>query len=132
MKEARYIALLLAGALAAPAFARAQPPSPPEDQAAQPQAAEPQSTEPIVPDSQFEEALLGVEGVAPHYQLVVERPRELDEITVLCEGSGEGLAERVQRAIREQIGVSVAVEVLAPGSVPRSEGKAVRVVDKRV
>lgn len=57
MKDARYIALLLAGALAAPAFARAQPAKPPEDQAAQPQAAEPASNEPIVPDSQFEQAL---------------------------------------------------------------------------
>jgi translocation and assembly module TamA len=57
LKDARYIALLLAGALAAPAFARAQPVKPPEDRAAQPQAGAPASTEPIVPDSQFEQAL---------------------------------------------------------------------------
>ena len=57
MKDTRYIALLLAGALAAPGFARAQPTKPPEDQAAQPQTREPASTEPIVPDSQFEQAL---------------------------------------------------------------------------
>ncbi len=58
MKEARTIALLLAGALAAPAFARAQPPKPPEDQApAAPQGSGQTIPGPIVPDSQFEQAL---------------------------------------------------------------------------
>ena len=57
MKEARYIALIVAGVFAAPAFARAQPAKPPEDQAAPPQGSEPASAEPIVPDSQFEQAL---------------------------------------------------------------------------
>ena len=46
--------------------------------------------------SQIEHVLLGVEGVAPHYQLVVERPAQLDEITVLCEGEGDDLADRVR------------------------------------
>src|SRR3954451_13349794 len=81
--------------------------------------------------SQFEEALLRVEGVAPHYQLVVERPEQLDEVTIHCEGEGADLAERVQHAIRHAIGVSVRVQVRAAGEVPRSEGKAVRVIDKR-
>ncbi len=83
--------------------------------------------------SQIEHVLLRVDGIAPHYQLIVERPETLDEITVHCEpsGSAEGLAERVQHAIRDAIGVGVAVEVLEPGAVPRSEGKAVRVIDKR-
>jgi phenylacetate-CoA ligase len=81
--------------------------------------------------SQFEEALLTVEGIAPHYQLVVERPRDLDEVTILCEGDGDDLPERVRRAIRHHIGVSVTVDVREPGSIPRSEGKAVRVIDKR-
>src|SRR3954453_18253183 len=81
--------------------------------------------------SQIEHVLLGVDGVAPHYQLVVERPHALDEITVLCEGEADGLADRVRHAIREQIGVSVTVDVRAPGELPRSEGKAVRVIDRR-
>ncbi len=83
--------------------------------------------------SQIEHALLSVEGVAPHYQLIVERPAALDEITVCCEptGSPDGLADRVHAAIRDAIGVSVRVSVLAAGEIPRSEGKAVRVVDKR-
>jgi translocation and assembly module TamA len=57
LKETRYIALILAGALAAPAFARAQPTRPTEDRPAQPQDAQTQSIGPIVPDSQFEQAL---------------------------------------------------------------------------
>jgi phenylacetate-CoA ligase len=83
--------------------------------------------------SQVEHALLGVEGVAPHYQLVVERPAALDEVTVHCEAADgdEGTALRVRRAIQESTGVSVTVALHAPGEVPRSEGKAVRVVDKR-
>jgi phenylacetate-CoA ligase len=83
--------------------------------------------------SQIEHVLLRVEGIAPHYQLVVERPEHLDQITVHCEPSGpaEGLAERVRHAIRSEIGVGVTVKVLEPGAVPRSEGKAVRVIDTR-
>jgi phenylacetate-CoA ligase len=83
--------------------------------------------------SQIEHALLSVEGVAPHYQLVVERPGSLDEITVCCEPTGDpsGLEQRVQAAIRNSIGVSVRVDVRAAGEIPRSEGKAVRVIDKR-
>src|ERR1700754_989409 len=84
--------------------------------------------------SQIEHVLLSQPGIAPHYQLVVERPEQLDEITVHCEPLGEpsqDLAERVRGAIREQIGVSVAVELLPPGEIPRSEGKAVRVIDRR-
>jgi phenylacetate-CoA ligase len=83
--------------------------------------------------SEVEHALLGVHGIAPHYQLVVERPAALDELTVHCEApdGDEGLAARVRRAIQESTGVTVAVAVHAPGEMPRSEGKAVRVVDKR-
>jgi phenylacetate-CoA ligase len=86
--------------------------------------------------SEVEHALLGVAGVAPHYQLVVERPGALDELTVHCEPRGDGidlgdLHARVAHALRERTGVSITVELLDPGAVPRSEGKAVRVVDRR-
>ncbi len=86
--------------------------------------------------SQVEHVLLSQPGIAPHYQLVVERPRDLDEICVLCESVDGGadraaLAEAAKRALRHHIGVGIAVEVLAPGEVPRSEGKAVRVLDRR-
>jgi len=86
--------------------------------------------------SQIEHVLLAQPGVVPHYQLVVERPQTLDEVTVCCEPVEEGvdeiaLANEIERAIRERIGVTVTVEVKAPGEVPRSEGKAVRVIDRR-
>ena len=84
--------------------------------------------------SEVERVLLGVVDVAPHYQLVVERPGVMDELTVLCETTGpdaEALVPRIQYALREATGLSMAVQVLPPGSVPRSEGKAVRVIDKR-
>jgi phenylacetate-CoA ligase len=86
--------------------------------------------------SQVEHALLTVNGVSPHWQLVVTRPEQLDEITVHCEpadGSVDrgALAERVGLALRDHIGVGIGVELLEPGAVPRSEGKAVRVVDRR-
>jgi phenylacetate-CoA ligase len=86
--------------------------------------------------SEIEHTLLGVEGVAPHYQLVVERPGALDELTVHCEPVSDAidrddLHARLARTLRERTGISIAVELLAPGAVPRSEGKAVRVVDRR-
>ena len=86
--------------------------------------------------SQIEHVLLSQDGIAPHYQLVVERPEQLDEVTVHCEPSDarsdtQVLAEHVRMAIRERIGVSVTVRMRNPGDVPRSEGKAVRVIDKR-
>jgi phenylacetate-CoA ligase len=86
--------------------------------------------------SQIEHVLLDQPGVAPHYQLVVERPETLDELTVCCEPVEDGvnpiaLAATIEQAIRKQIGVTVTVHVKAPGEIPRSEGKAVRVIDRR-
>jgi phenylacetate-CoA ligase len=86
--------------------------------------------------SQLEHLLLGVEEVAPHYQLIVERPAALDELTVRCEPAAEGadgaaLARRLEELLREQTGIRIPVEVVEPGTLPRSEGKAVRVVDRR-
>ena len=86
--------------------------------------------------SEVERVLLGVEDVAPHYQLVVERPGAMDELTVLCESLSsvdhDGLALHLQRVLHDATGISMIVKVLEPGSVPRSEGKAVRVIDKRL
>ena len=86
--------------------------------------------------SEVELALLGVEGVAPHYQIVVERPEVMDELTVRCELSSAGadradLAARVGRALHAETGIGMNVKLLEPGQVPRSEGKAVRVLDRR-
>jgi phenylacetate-CoA ligase len=79
--------------------------------------------------SEIERVLLGIPGLEPHYQLVVERPDRLDELTVQVEGALDAapVKERLERAL----GLSARVEVVPPGSIARSEGKALRVIDKR-
>jgi phenylacetate-CoA ligase len=85
--------------------------------------------------SQVEHLLLGVRGVAPHYRLVLDRPGPLDELTLECEPTGnvdrDELAARIATRLREHTGLRISVRVQDPGSIPRSEGKAVRVVDRR-
>jgi phenylacetate-CoA ligase len=86
--------------------------------------------------SEIERALLGIPELAPHYQLVVERPGHLDELTVqaeLREGEegGERLGVLVEERLGRALGLSARVDILEPGSVPRSEGKALRVLDRR-
>jgi phenylacetate-CoA ligase len=86
--------------------------------------------------SHVEHLLLGVDQVAPHYRLIVERPAQMNELTVECEPASASvdrteLAERLESLLREHTGIRIAVRVVEPGAVPRSEGKAVRVVDRR-
>jgi phenylacetate-CoA ligase len=81
--------------------------------------------------SQIEAVLVGLPGIAPHYQLVVERHGSLDELTIEVEATEAGAAERVRHHVKSMIGVSAAVKVMKPGEVPRSQGKAVRVRDLR-
>jgi phenylacetate-CoA ligase len=75
--------------------------------------------------------------VSPHYQLRIERPPgELDALIVLCEPSASGardhtLSLRISQALYEETGLTIEVRVVPPGGLPRSEGKAVRVVDRR-
>jgi phenylacetate-CoA ligase len=88
--------------------------------------------------SSVEHLLLGVAGVAPHYRLLVERPAAMDEVTLECEVLSasdaidrDDLSARISELLRENTGLRIAVSVLEPGTIPRSEGKAVRVVDNR-
>ncbi len=89
--------------------------------------------------SQIEAILVGMSGIEPHYQLVVERKGALDALTVEVEAAAgaAGETERartakaVQRHIKSMIGVSCDVAVKPTGEVPRSQGKAVRVRDLR-
>jgi phenylacetate-CoA ligase len=86
--------------------------------------------------SNVEHLLLGVEEVAPHYRLIVDRDGPMDELTVECEPASDGvdrrtLAARLEHLLREHTGIRIAVAVVDPGAVPRSDGKAVRVVDRR-
>jgi phenylacetate-CoA ligase len=85
--------------------------------------------------SQVEHLLLSVRGAAPHYRLIVERPGPLDELTLECEPAADAdrgaLRDEVQRLLRDHTGLRIAVAVVDPGTLPRSEGKAVRVIDRR-
>jgi phenylacetate-CoA ligase len=79
--------------------------------------------------SEIERVLLEIPQLEPHYQLVVERPGHLDELTVQVEGTADTAYVREQ--LERALGLGARVEVLPPESVPRSEGKALRVVDRR-
>ena len=88
--------------------------------------------------TQIEELMLKDHVLAPHYQIEITRPKNLDEMTVLVErtasaGSADGKAagDRLAHLIKNLIGVTAEVKVLAPGGVERSLGKAKRIVDKR-
>jgi phenylacetate-CoA ligase len=86
--------------------------------------------------STIETLLLGVEEVGPHYRLIVERPAEMDEVSVECEPAGveidrAALTQRLELLLRDHTGIRIDVSVVKPGTIPRSEGKAVRVVDRR-
>jgi phenylacetate-CoA ligase len=86
--------------------------------------------------STVEDLLLGAGGVAPHYRLIVERPGPLDELTLECEPDGTAeeagaLRARLEELLREHTGLRINVSVAEPGTIPRSEGKAVRVLDRR-
>ncbi len=91
--------------------------------------------------SQIEEALLRVEGTAPHYLIEISRPGALDEVTVKVELLPGQFSDRmrVMQAFRDKIdreihtitGIRVNVELVEPQTLERFVGKAVRVVDHR-
>ncbi|MBN4047488.1 phenylacetate--CoA ligase [Acidimicrobiaceae bacterium AH-315-P05] len=85
--------------------------------------------------SQIEHELMKVDGLSAHYQLHKTVDGNMAGLTVRVESSesvGDAAADRMALEARNQIksmvGVSATVEVVAPGQVPRSQGKAQRVV----
>ena len=91
--------------------------------------------------SQIEEVLLQVDGIGPHYEIVVERVNHLDIIEIkveLCDDSKldlysqlRELEEEIKCKLRVVLGISASVKLVAPHSLRRFEGKAKRVVDLR-
>jgi phenylacetate-CoA ligase len=88
--------------------------------------------------TQIEEQILAVEGLAPHYTCVLTRPGNLDELTVRVESSGDADADVSQslgtalaERIKNRIGVTARVDVVAPHALERSTGKARRIEDRR-
>jgi len=91
--------------------------------------------------SQIEKALLKMDGIEPHYQIIATRPQHLDELEVQVETSPDlfsdevkelvGIKKKIEHFIHNEIGLRVNVTLVEPKTLPRSEGKAVRVIDKR-
>jgi phenylacetate-CoA ligase len=88
--------------------------------------------------SQIEEQLLAVPGIAPHFQLELQRDKRMDKMVVHTESAepltGEAhqaLTTALTKRIRQSLGLTVDIAIGAPGSVARSQGKALRVVDNR-
>ncbi|MBE6493396.1 MAG: phenylacetate--CoA ligase [Methanosphaera stadtmanae] len=92
--------------------------------------------------SQIEKALLSVDGVEPHYQIILTRPGVLDQIEVKVEASPNlvfdnvkelvGTRDKIAQAIHDEIGLRVNVNLVEPKTIDRVDsGKAVRVIDKR-
>ena len=106
--------------------------------------------------SQIESIILQRKGVSPHYMVVVDRPGSMDEVEVRVEVTDDFMAkagadlisgseaeilkdvemakqkiQNLKRDIKDMIGITVKVSLVPPGTIPRSEGKAKRVDDRR-
>lgn len=92
--------------------------------------------------SQIESAILEVPGLEPHYLIEVDRVGNLDTIAIKVEVSDGYYSDEINRmvALRDQvaskiesiIGLSATIKIVEPNTIPRSEGKAKRVIDNRV
>ncbi len=89
--------------------------------------------------TQIEEQLMATEGLGPHFQLELTREGRMDAMTVHVEAA-EGpmgsdaltaAGDALKRRIKERVGISVEIAAHGSGGVPRSQGKAVRIVDNR-
>ncbi|MEM7069119.1 MAG: phenylacetate--CoA ligase PaaK [Pseudomonadota bacterium] len=89
--------------------------------------------------SQIEEQILKVDGLSPHYQIELTKAGQMDAMTVHVEADFDAGSEDARAAsakelgnyIKGVVGVSCKIDVAEPGGIERSQGKAVRVVDKR-
>lgn len=91
--------------------------------------------------SQIESVLMNMDGIAPFFQMIVEREGNLDKLTVLVELTEdtftdevrklEAISKSVTEAIHSVLGIAAKVKLVEPKSIERFEGKAKRVIDKR-
>ena len=85
----------------------------------------------------IEEQVLSVSGLSPHYLIEVEREGPLDSVTVSVEPSpnerisADKLRTELRQRIKAMVGISAAIQVKGRGELPRSGGKAKRVIDRR-
>ncbi len=88
---------------------------------------------------QLEEQILALEGLSPHFQIELARPKNLDQLRLLAESTpahaGDDdrakLGNSLAAKIKSELGISVTVDVGPPNSIERSQGKAVRLIDHR-
>lgn len=91
--------------------------------------------------SQIESVLVGIQGVAPHYMLYADRVNSADTLEIQVEMTEamfsdtvseiEALRKVIVEKVKSTVGISTKVTLVAPKSIPRFEGKAKHVVDRR-
>lgn len=93
--------------------------------------------------SQIESVLLGIDGVEPHYQIVVDRTHAFstDELEIWVEVSDrvfsdemqkmDALAKKLRAEIDSVLGIGANIKLVEPKTITRTEGKAKRVIDRR-
>lgn len=91
--------------------------------------------------SQIESVLLEIGETEPHYQLIVDRDENLDDLEIWVEVSEElfsdkvrkleELGSKIKREILSVLGISARIKLVEPKTITRSEGKAKRVIDRR-
>ena len=89
--------------------------------------------------TQLEEQILKCQGLAPHYQILLGREGRMDTMTVRVEAATDAAGDAAREAsgrelagyVKGVVGITAKVDVVEPGGVERSMGKAVRVVDQR-
>ncbi len=91
--------------------------------------------------SQIESVLMSIEGVEPHYMLIVDRDENLDTLEVQVEVNEKTFSDEIkvlqkmsrtiQDAIKDMLGITCRVRLVEPKTIARSEGKSQRVIDNR-
>ncbi len=91
--------------------------------------------------TQIEEVLFKVEGCEPHYQLIIEREGTLDTLEVQVEVNENiffdemrkqrAFVEMLEKRLATNIGLHAKIKLVEPSAMPRHEGKANRIIDKR-
>jgi len=88
--------------------------------------------------TQIEEQILAIPALSPHYQILLEKSGNLDSLIIKIEPSKvisdneeKSAIKDLQQSIKTLVGVSSKVLIVEKGSIPRSEGKASRVIDNR-
>ncbi len=91
--------------------------------------------------SQVESVLFDIEGITPHYQIIVSRRNHLDQLEINVEIRPEWFSdnyrdmvrieEKIHKGLQKVLGLDAKITLVAPGSIERTTGKSKRVIDRR-